>query len=85
MLFKEWIYHELRELRKEGKISYFELFEDYLVLYFRDFLGNDEKELKIEMECKIGGKYSSNPSEVYEYYNDCEKYYLENETIIIEH
>ncbi len=51
-------------------MDYYEIFENYLVLYWRGIEGNEVKELSIDLKAQVPGKYHGAASSGYLYYTE---------------
>lgn len=46
----------------------YEIFDNYLVLYWMGFAPNEKKTVRLDLKAEIPGKYISKASDVYLYY-----------------
>ncbi len=61
---------QLRDLMEKGFVDYYEIFENYLVLYWRGIDAKEAKELSIDLKAQVPGKYQGAASSGYLYYNE---------------
>lgn len=61
---------QLRDLIEKGFVDYYEIFENYLVLYWRGIEGNEVKELSVDLKAQVPGKYHGAASSGYLYYTE---------------
>ncbi len=61
---------QLKELLEQNKIAYYEVFENYLVFYWRSFKALQTNSIRLDLKADIAGKYKAPASVVYLYYGD---------------
>ncbi len=61
---------QLKELLEERKVDYYELFDNYLVLYWREMGPKEMKVINLDLKADIAGDYTAPASSVYLYYGD---------------
>ncbi len=61
---------QLKELRDKGLFDYYEIFDNYLVFYFREMSPNEKKEIKLDLKAEMAGSYEGAASSAYLYYTD---------------
>lgn len=61
---------QLRDLMEKGFVDYYEIFENYLVLYWRGIDANETKELSIDLKAQVPGRYQGAASSGYLYYTE---------------
>ncbi len=61
---------QLKLLVETHKVAYYELFDNYLVLYWRAFDVSEEKTLHLDLKADIAGYYKAPASTAYLYYGD---------------
>ncbi|MBW1295863.1 TonB-dependent receptor plug domain-containing protein [Aquimarina litoralis] len=59
---------QLKEILEKEKVAFYEIFDNYLVFYWREFAPNEVKKIAIDLKADIAGKYQAPASTVYEYY-----------------
>ncbi|MBO6514935.1 MAG: hypothetical protein JJ975_00105 [Bacteroidia bacterium] len=59
---------ELRALKKDGELDYFETKNNQLMLYFLHLKPNETKHIKFAIQAKIPGTYQTEENYVYQYY-----------------
>jgi len=61
---------QLRDLMEKGFVDYYEIFGNYLVLYWRGIDAKETKELSIDFKAQVPGKYQGAASSGYLYYTE---------------
>jgi len=61
---------QLKELNKEGKFDFFEVFENKLILYFNELEPLETKKVILDLKAEIAGQFTAPPSCAYPYYDD---------------
>ncbi|WP_166437242.1 TonB-dependent receptor plug domain-containing protein [Niastella caeni] len=59
---------QLKELKETNQVAYYEIFDNYLVLYWMGFAGNETKKIKLDLKAEIAGSYKGKASNTYLYY-----------------
>lgn len=59
---------QLKELIDQKKVAYYEIFDNYLVLYWMGFAPKETKQIRLDLKAEIPGKYKGKASNVYLYY-----------------
>ena len=59
---------QLKELMEQGKIAYYEIFDNYLVLYWMGLAPEETKKVNFDLKAEIAGKYKGKASNTYLYY-----------------
>ncbi|MCS3794970.1 TonB-dependent receptor plug domain-containing protein [Niastella sp. OAS944] len=59
---------QLKELKEKGHMAYYELFDNYLVLYFMGFAAGETKTISLDLKADIAGTYKGKASNTYLYY-----------------
>jgi len=72
---------QLKEILDREEIAYYEIFDHYLVFYWRDFKPNEEKIISLDLKTEFAGEFESAPGCVYLYYTDEEKYWTRGERV----
>lgn len=68
---------QLKELMEKKQVAYYELFDNYLVLYWMGFAGKETKKVELDLKAEIPGNYKGKASNVYLYYTPEGKYWKE--------
>lgn len=71
----------LKDLIDKKQISYFEIFDNYLVLYWEHFNANETKIINLDLKVEFAGRYTGKASNVYLYYMPESKFW--NEGILV--
>lgn len=58
----------LKDLIDKKQISYHEIFDNYLVLYWEHFNANETKTINLDLKVEFAGEYTGKASNVYLYY-----------------
>ena len=58
----------LKDLIDKKQISYYEIFDNYLVLYWEHFDANETKTINLDLKVEFAGEYTGKASNVYLYY-----------------
>ncbi len=74
---------QLTDLREKEKISFFELRDRELILYWRELAPEQKTELTIDLVCDVPGIYRGPASRGYLYYNADHKHWVEPLSITI--
>jgi hypothetical protein len=74
---------QLTDLREKGVISYFELRDRELILYWRDLKPEQKIALTVDLVCDVPGVYRGPASRGYLYYNAEHKHWVEPLSITI--
>ncbi len=64
---------QLKELIDEKKVAYYELFDNYLVLYWREMGPREVIKINLDLKADIAGDYTAPASTAYLYYGDEDK------------
>lgn len=59
---------QLKELKEKGHMAYYEMFDNYLVLYFMGFAAGETKTISLDLKADIAGTYKGKASNTYLYY-----------------
>lgn len=59
---------QLKELKEKGKMAYYEMFDNYLVLYYMGFAAGETKTINLDLKADIAGTYKGKASNTYLYY-----------------
>lgn len=74
---------QLKEITETQQIAYYEIFENYLVLYWTEMGPLEEKTINLDLKAEIAGEYTAPPSSVYLYYSDDKKHWIKGNSIKI--
>jgi len=59
---------QLKELTEQKQVAYYEIFDNYLVLYWMGFAAKETKTVQLDLKAEIPGKYKARASNVCLYY-----------------
>jgi hypothetical protein len=59
---------QLKEIMERKEIAYYEIFDNYLVLYWMGFSANETKNIRLDLKAEIAGTYKGKASTAYLYY-----------------
>lgn len=74
---------QLKELLEKKEVAYYEIFENYLVLYWREFAAKETKAIALDLKADIAGAYTAPASTTYLYYEDEYKHWIPGNTLEI--
>ncbi|KAA2223939.1 TonB-dependent receptor plug domain-containing protein [Chryseobacterium sediminis] len=74
----------LKDLIDKKQISYYEIFDNYLVLYWEHFNAEEKKTINLDLKVEFAGTYTGKSSNVYLYYMPEAKYWNQGITASIE-
>ena len=74
---------QLKKILEENKVAYYEVFDNYLVFYWREFRASETKEIRLDLKADIAGKYQAPASTVYLYYGDENKTWIPGNVVEI--
>ncbi|MBW7674930.1 TonB-dependent receptor plug domain-containing protein [Chryseobacterium chendengshani] len=74
----------LKDLIDKKQTSYYEIFDNYLVLYWEHFDANETKVINLDLKVEFAGKYTGKASNVYLYYMPEAKFWNEGISAKIE-
>ncbi|MCW3162541.1 TonB-dependent receptor plug domain-containing protein [Chryseobacterium oryctis] len=74
----------LKDLIDKKQVSYYEIFDNYLVLYWEHFGANETKVINLDLKVEFAGEYTSKASNVYLYYMPESKFWNEGIRVNIE-
>lgn len=75
----------LKDLIDKKQVSYYEIFDNYLVLYWEHFDANETKIINLDLKVEFGGEYTGKASNVYLYYMPESKFWNEGIKVRIEY
>jgi TonB-dependent SusC/RagA subfamily outer membrane receptor len=67
----------LKELLDQNKVAFYELMDNFLVLYWRNFDPNETKNIQLVFKAEVPGQYSGVASSAYLYYTEEHKHWNE--------
>jgi TonB-dependent SusC/RagA subfamily outer membrane receptor len=74
---------QLKEVQEKQLVDFYEITKNYLVLYYRQMLPLEVKELNFDLKTEIPGSYQAPASTGYLYYTNEYKDWADGETIVI--
>lgn len=74
----------LKDLIDKKQISYYEIFDNYLVMYWEHFSAGEIKTINLDLKVEFAGTYTGKSSNVYLYYMPEVKYWNQGITTSIE-
>lgn len=73
----------LKDLIDKKQVSYYEIFDNYLVLYWEHFDANETKTINLDLKVEFAGEYTGKASNVYLYYMPESKFWNEGIRAVI--
>ncbi|MET3536168.1 TonB-dependent receptor plug domain-containing protein [Chryseobacterium limigenitum] len=67
----------LKDLIDKKQIAYYEIFDNYLVLYWEHFDANETKVINLDLKVEFAGEYTGKASNIYLYYMPESKFWNE--------
>jgi TonB-dependent SusC/RagA subfamily outer membrane receptor len=67
----------LKDMLDKKQVSYFEIFDNYLVLYWEHFDANETKVINLDLKVEFAGEYTGKSSNAYLYYMPESKFWNE--------
>ena len=74
----------LKDMLDKKQVSYYEIFDNYLVLYWEHFNAEETKTVNLDLKVEFAGTYTGKSSNVYLYYMPEAKYWNQGITTRIE-
>lgn len=74
---------QLKEMVEKQQIAYYELFDNYLVLYWMGLAPEETKRVHLDLKAEIPGRYQGRASNVYMYYMPELKYWQGGERVTV--
>ncbi|GGD15440.1 hypothetical protein GCM10011368_16720 [Hyunsoonleella pacifica] len=74
---------QLKEILEQNKVAYYEIFDNYLVFYWREFDASETKTIRLDLKADIAGRYKAPASTAYLYYGDEFKTWISGNTLEI--
>ena len=59
---------QLKEIMEKNEVAYYEIFDNYLVLYWMGFAPGETKKINLDLKAEIAGVYKGKAGTVYLYY-----------------
>lgn len=59
---------QLKEIMEKNQVAYYEIFDNYLVLYWMGFAAGETKQVNLDLKAEIAGKYRGKAGTTYLYY-----------------
>lgn len=59
---------QLKEIKEKNEVAYYEIFDNYLVLYWMGFAPDETKKIRLDLKAEIAGSYKGKASNTYLYY-----------------
>ena len=66
---------QLKEMMEKNQVAYYEIFDNYLVLYWMGFAKGETKTIQLDLKAEVPGTYRGKASNVYLYYTPEHKYW----------
>jgi TonB-dependent SusC/RagA subfamily outer membrane receptor len=74
---------QLKELMEQNKVAYYEIFDNYLVFYWRGMAAQEVRKINLDLKAEVPGSYQGKAGVSYLYYVAEDKYWVPGETIKI--
>lgn len=74
---------QLKELQERKAFDYYELQDNYLILYFRNLKGNETKNIHLDLKADVEGSYKGGASSAYLYYGAEDKKWQSGLDIVV--
>lgn len=74
---------QLKELVDKNRIAYYEIFDNYLVFYWRGMYAKETKKIALDLKVDVPGSYQGKAGAGYFYYQPEDKYWQAGETVEI--
>lgn len=68
---------QLKEIMEKKEVAYYEIFDNYLVLYWMGFAPNEVKKISLDLKAEVPGTYKGKASNTYLYYMPEHKHWNE--------
>jgi TonB-dependent SusC/RagA subfamily outer membrane receptor len=75
---------QLKEIMEKNQVAYYEIFDNYLVLYWMGFAAGETKKIRLDLKAEIAGKYTGKANTAYLYYTPEYKHWNAGTEITIE-
>lgn len=67
----------LKDMVEKKQVSYYEIFDNYLVVYWEHFEAGETKKINLDLKVEFAGEYTGKASNIYLYYMPEAKYWNE--------
>jgi hypothetical protein len=74
---------QLKDLQEKQAFAFYELKDNYLILYYRELDGQETKRLSLDLKTEVPGHYTAAANTTYLYYGEEDKYWSEGSTVRI--
>ena len=74
---------QLKEITEKGQVAYYEIFDNYLVLYWMGFAPKETKIINLDLKADVPGTYKGKASNVYLYYTPEYKYWNDGVGVVV--
>jgi len=74
---------QLKEMQEKQAFAFYELKDNYLILYYREMDASEKKTLSFDLKTEVPGVYSAPANAAYLYYGDEYKHWSEGATVQI--
>jgi len=74
---------QLKELMDKEQVAYYEIFDNYLVFYWRGMEAKETKKVALDLKVEVPGSYQGKAGAGYLYYQPEDKYWQPGETVDI--
>lgn len=74
---------QLKALQEQGRFAYFEIWDNNLVIYFRQMKPNEKVEIPVDLKAEVPGTYEAQAGNVFLYYTAEYKHWVAGEQIVI--
>ena len=75
---------QLKELVEKKEIDFYEISENFLVIYWRSFDRFEKKNISIDLKAEVAGSYTAPASAIYLYYGEEYKHWIQGTRMEIE-
>lgn len=81
LTFQSW---QLKELIEKNQVTYYEIFDNYLVFYWLGFSASETKKINLDLKAEIPGSYKGKAGNTYLYYTPEHKHWNDGIEITIQ-
>ncbi|MGD1848536.1 MAG: TonB family protein [Salibacteraceae bacterium] len=74
---------QLKELMEKQVVDFYEIHQEYLVLYYRDMAPNEKHTIQLDLKAEVPGRYEAPAGAAYLYYTDELKTWVPGTAILI--
>lgn len=75
---------QLKEILEQNQVAYYEIFDNYLVFYWREFDAAETKTIRLDLKADIAGRYKAPASTAYLYYGNEFKTWISGNSLTID-